>query len=88
MFHGYAAHGAGKKLEPFDFEPAALGPNDVEIAVTHCGICHSDIHLANNDWGISAYPLVPGHEVVGEVATIGSAVNSLKPGDRVGVGWL
>lgn len=88
MFHGYAAHGAGKKLEPFDFEPAGLGPNDVEIAITHCGICHSDIHLANNDWGISAYPLVPGHEVVGEVATTGSAVNSLKPGDRVGVGWL
>ncbi|MEO7648153.1 MAG: NAD(P)-dependent alcohol dehydrogenase, partial [Gemmatimonadaceae bacterium] len=88
MFHGFAAKGAGKKLEPHDFESAPLGPNDVEIAVTHCGICHSDVHLVNNDWGISAYPLVPGHEAVGEVSAVGSAVKSLKTGARVGVGWL
>lgn len=88
MFHGYAAQGPGKKLESFDFEAAPLGPSDVEIAVSHCGICHTDVHLVNNDWGLSAYPLVPGHEAVGEVSAIGSAVKSLKPGDRVGVGWL
>lgn len=88
MFHGYAAQGPGKKLESFDFEAAPLGSTDVEIAVSHCGICHTDVHLVNNDWGLSAYPLVPGHEAVGEVSAIGSAVKSLKRGDRVGVGWL
>lgn len=88
MFHGYAATGAGKKLEQYDFEPSPLGPNDVEIAISHCGICHSDVHLVNNDWGLSAYPLVPGHEAVGEVSAVGSAVKSLKIGSRVGVGWL
>lgn len=87
MFHGYAAQGPGKRLEAFDFEPAPLGANDVEIAISHCGICHSDVHLVNNDWGLSSYPLVPGHEVVGEVSATGSAVKSLKSGDRVGVGW-
>lgn len=88
MFHGYAAQAPGQQLQPYDFEPTPLGPNDVEIAVTHCGICHTDIHLVNNDWGLSAYPLIPGHEVVGEVTAAGSAVKSLKPGARVGVGWL
>lgn len=88
MFHGYAAQAAGQQLQPCDFEPAPLGPNDVELAVSHCGICHSDIHLANDDWGISAFPLIPGHEVAGEVAAVGSAVKSLKRGDRAGVGWL
>lgn len=88
MFHGYAAAGPGMRLEPYDFEPAPLGPEDVEIAVTHCGICHTDVHLVNNDWGLSAYPLVPGHEAVGEVSAAGSAVKSLRRGDRVGVGWL
>ena len=88
MFHGYAAQGPGKELESFDFEAPPLGANDVEIAVSHCGICHSDVHLVNNDWGLSSYPLIPGHEAVGEVTTVGSAVKSLKPGARVGVGWL
>lgn len=50
MFHGYAAEAPGQQLQPYDFEPTPLGPNDVEIAVTHCGICHTDIHLVNNDW--------------------------------------
>lgn len=88
MFHGYAAAAAGGNLAPHDFEPPPLGPNDVEIAVSHCGICHSDVHLVNNDWGLSSYPLVPGHEAVGEVAAVGAAVKSIKPGARVGVGWL
>jgi alcohol/geraniol dehydrogenase (NADP+) len=59
----------------------------VEIEITHCGICHSDIHLISNDWGISQYPFIPGHEVVGKVAAVGSGVRSLAVGDRVGLGW-
>jgi uncharacterized zinc-type alcohol dehydrogenase-like protein len=86
-FHGYAAHEAGKALEPYSYEPRPLGPGDVEIAISHCGICHSDLHLVNNDWRISGYPLVPGHEVIGTVVEAGPAVRNLKPGQRVGVGW-
>jgi uncharacterized zinc-type alcohol dehydrogenase-like protein len=85
-FHGYAAHGAGKALEPFSYEPRPLGPGDVELAISHCGICHTDLHLVNNDWGMSRYPLVPGHEIIGTVVETGPAVRGLKPGQRVGVG--
>jgi alcohol/geraniol dehydrogenase (NADP+) len=79
--------GERQSLQPFSYEPAALGPFDVEIGITHCGICHSDLHLIDNDWGISAYPLVPGHEIVGKVARRGSQVTHLEAGTRVGVGW-
>ncbi|MCZ6826922.1 MAG: NAD(P)-dependent alcohol dehydrogenase [Gammaproteobacteria bacterium] len=65
-----------------------LGPMDVELRVIACGLCHSDLHLINDDWGISEYPLVPGHEVVGRVVAAGEAVNGLAVGQRVGVGWL
>jgi uncharacterized zinc-type alcohol dehydrogenase-like protein len=83
----YAAMSAGERLQPYRFTPPDLGPNDVEIAVTHCGICHSDLHLIEDEWGMSAYPLVPGHEVVGTVTQAGSGVSGLTPGQRVGVGW-
>jgi uncharacterized zinc-type alcohol dehydrogenase-like protein len=83
----YAAKAAGKRLEPYSYDPPALGPHDVEIAVSHCGICHSDIHLIDNDWQISAYPLVPGHEVVGTVTRAGADVKGPAVGERVGVGW-
>jgi uncharacterized zinc-type alcohol dehydrogenase-like protein len=86
-FHGWAATSAKTALVPFSYEPAELGPNDVEIAVSHCGICHSDLHLVDNGWNISKYPFVPGHEVVGRVVAVGSAVTHLAPGQRVGVGW-
>jgi len=76
----------GKALEPFSYEAKELGAKDIEIAITHCGVCHSDVHLIDNDWGISSYPLVPGHEIVGTVAAVGSEVNALKVGQRVGVG--
>jgi uncharacterized zinc-type alcohol dehydrogenase-like protein len=69
------------------YAPDALGPNDVEIAITHCGLCHSDLHLIDNDWRTSRYPLIPGHEVVGTVAAKGDLVSHLEVGDRVGVGW-
>jgi len=82
-----AARAARGPLEPFEYEPAPLGDHDIEIRISHCGICHSDVHLVDDDWGISAYPLVPGHEVVGHVAAAGRHVSHLAVGDRVGVGW-
>ena len=72
---------------PFHYDPGALGPQEVEIEITHCGICHSDLHLISNDWGISQYPFVPGHEIVGTVAAAGAGVRSLEVGQRVGLGW-
>lgn len=83
----YAALSAGSALEPWVYESAPLGEEEVELAVTHCGICHTDLHLIDNDLGLSTYPLVPGHEIVGMVTRIGSAVRHLAPGQRVGVGW-
>jgi uncharacterized zinc-type alcohol dehydrogenase-like protein len=71
----------------FRYDPGELGPAQVEIEITHCGICHSDIHLISNDWGLSQYPFIPGHEVIGKVAAVGSSVHSLQEGQRVGLGW-
>ena len=87
MIDAYAAMRAGASLEPFQYSPNELGSMAVEIAISHCGICHSDLHLIDNDWGVSAYPLVPGHEIVGIVTGIGNAVRHLRIGQRVGVGW-
>ncbi len=84
---GLAAHAAGAELLPFHYDPGPLGPQEVEIAITHCGICHSDLHLISNDWGISQYPFIPGHEVIGTVAALGDRVHSLAVGLRVGLGW-
>ena len=82
----YAATESGKSLEPFQYEPKELGPKDIEVTITHCGICHTDVHLIDNDWGISSYPVVPGHEIVGVIAAVGSEVSTLDVGQRVGVG--
>ncbi len=87
MINSFAAFQPKSKLEPFSFENKEIGVNEVEIQITHCGICHSDIHLIDNDWMISKYPLVPGHEVIGNIISIGSNVTGLKIGQRVGVGW-
>ena len=73
-------------LQPFSFERREVGPHDVLITITHCGICHSDIHQARNEWGWSIFLMVPGHEIVGIVAQAGPEVKTLKTGDRVGVG--
>ena len=81
-----AALAAKQSLKPFSYQPDALGPHDVEVTITHCGIC-SDVHLIDNDWGVSAYPLVPGHEIIGTVSALGREVEHLKTGQRVGVGW-
>ena len=86
-FHAYAAHSKKSALKPFVYEPAPLGPHDVEIRISHCGICHSDVHLVDGDWGMGSYPMVPGHEIVGTVAAVGPEVRHLEAGQRVGVGW-
>lgn len=85
--HAQAARAAKSALSPFDYEAADLGPNDVEIAIAFCGICHSDLHLIDDDWHLSSYPLVPGHEIVGRVEAIGPSVSHLAVGQSVGVGW-
>lgn len=87
IIHAMAVHEAGKSLSPWEYECPELGPNDCLVQVETCGICHSDLHMMDNDWGISNYPLVPGHEVVGKVVRTGEAVRHLRKGDRVGVGW-
>ena len=87
QIQGLAAHAAGAELLSFKYDPGELGPREVEVAITHCGVCHSDLHLIANDWGISQYPFIPGHEVVGKVAAVGAEVLSLAVGQRVGLGW-
>lgn len=83
----FAAMAAKQILQHYEYEPQPLGQHDVEVAITHCGICHSDIHLIDNDWQSSIYPLVPGHEIVGTVARKGDLVGHLDIGQRVGIGW-
>jgi len=87
-FEAYASLKSGEKLQKWEYEPAALGRNDIEIEITHNGLCHTDIHMRDNDWNLSTFPLVAGHEVVGKVTQIGEDVTSLNIGDRVGVGWI
>ena len=88
MIRAYAAQEKGGKLEPFDYDPGILGDEDVEIEVEYCGICHSDLSMLDNDWGLTTYPFVPGHEVVGTIAALGAKVKELKLGQRVGLGWF
>lgn len=83
---GYAAKSAKKPLEPFSFNRRDPGPHDVAIDIKYCGICHSDIHQARDEWGGSIFPMVPGHEISGVVVGVGGSVTKFKPGDRVGVG--
>jgi uncharacterized zinc-type alcohol dehydrogenase-like protein len=88
MIKAYAAQAPGTELQPFEYEPGLLRDEEVEVQVEYCGICHSDLSMLKNDWGISQYPLVPGHEVVGVVTTVGPRVTKVKVGQRVGVGWF
>jgi alcohol/geraniol dehydrogenase (NADP+) len=87
MIHAYAAHKPGQALKPFEYEPDPLGDSDVEIQVEYCGICHSDLAMLDNDWGMSQYPLIPGHEVVGKISALGRSVHHLQLGQTVGLGW-
>lgn len=86
--HGYATQNADSPLAPFKFERRNPGPYDVQIAILYCGVCHSDIHQARNEWGNAAYPMVPGHEIIGKVTALGKDVTGFKIGETVGVGCL
>lgn len=85
--HALAAHAPGESLRPFEYETGPMNGHDCLIRVAACGLCHSDIHVVDNDWGGPTYPMVPGHEAVGLVVEAGPLVTHLKIGDRVGVGW-
>ena len=85
---GYAAQNAKAPLAPMQFNRRAPRPDDVAIEVLYCGVCHSDIHQARNDWGFATYPLMPGHEIIGKVTAIGDKVTTHKVGDLVGVGCM
>lgn len=84
----YAAYDASGDLKPYDFNRREVSPKDVQIDILYCGVCHSDIHMAHNDWGFSTYPLVPGHEIIGRVKCIGEDVKDFSEGQLVGVGCM
>src|SRR5215204_5687250 len=83
---GYVVKKAKANFELFKFERREPGLHDVHIKILYCGVCHSDIHQARNEWGNSIYPMVPGHEIVGRVARVGAEVSKFKEGDVAGVG--
>jgi alcohol/geraniol dehydrogenase (NADP+) len=84
----YAAHAQGQPLQPYEFDPGPLRDDQIEIKVSYCGVCHSDLSMLDNEWGQSRFPLVPGHEVAGTVIAVGARAKCFKPGDRVGLGWF
>ena len=85
---GYAVQSAESPVAPFTFDRREPNPHDVQIEIQYCGVCHSDIHQARNEWGNSHYPMVPGHEIVGRVTSVGAHVKKFKVGDLAGVGVL
>jgi uncharacterized zinc-type alcohol dehydrogenase-like protein len=84
----YAALSATTPLVPFQFDRRELRPDDVQIEILYCGVCHSDLHQARNEWGNAMYPMVPGHEIVGKVARVGTNVKNFKVGQLAGVGVM
>nr|WP_298379642.1 NAD(P)-dependent alcohol dehydrogenase [uncultured Halomonas sp.] len=84
----YAAHAADQPLAPFNFERRQPRKDDVAIEILYCGVCHSDLHFARNDWGVTRFPIVPGHEIVGRVTAVGDEVSRFQAGDLVGVGCM
>ncbi len=85
--HAYAAHNVGEELQPFTYDLPELDHEHVDIKVHYCGLCHSDLSMLDNEWGMTQFPFVGGHEVVGEVTAVGKEVKNLKVGDIVGLGW-
>jgi uncharacterized zinc-type alcohol dehydrogenase-like protein len=85
---GYSVSGAHEKFKPIAYELRDLGPEDVRIKIAFCGVCHSDVHQARDEWGGAVFPLVPGHEIVGEVEAVGSKVTKVHVGESVGVGCM
>jgi hypothetical protein len=88
MIRAWSAPSVGAKFEQISYDPGPMKGDDVEIAVTACGLCHSDMSLWEDEWGITQFPLTPGHEVVGVITQVGDTVTHLKVGDTVGVGWF
>ncbi|OFW52635.1 MAG: hypothetical protein A2V75_08425 [Actinobacteria bacterium RBG_16_70_17] len=84
---GYSAQAPGERLKSVTYAAPVLKEDEVRVAVTHCGVCHTDIHAVDGDFGVFGFPMMPGHEIVGQVTELGAAVSGLKVGDRVGVGW-
>lgn len=84
----YAAHDAAAPLVPFAISRRPPGPADVEIDILYCGVCHSDLHQARNEWGMTVYPCVPGHEIIGRVTRVGAQVRGFKPGDTAAIGCM
>ena len=84
----WAAAAPKAALTSFDYAPGVLGDEDVEITISHCGICHSDLSMLDNEWGNSSYPLVAGHEAIGTIAALGAHAKGLRIGQRVGLGWM
>jgi len=84
----WAADKKGAPLRVFEYDAGPLGPEQVEIAVEHCGVCHSDVSMLDNEWGDTAYPFVAGHEIVGTIRAVGAQVKGRSAGERVGVGWF
>ena len=85
---GYATKSPTSILEPFNFERRDPGPHDVLVDILYCGICHSDIHQARDEWGGSIFPMVPGHEIVGRVTRVGSQVSRFTVGELAGLGTI
>ncbi|MEB3754477.1 NADPH-dependent aldehyde reductase Ahr [Acinetobacter sp. MD2(2019)] len=87
QIRGYAALDKAQALVPHSFDAGELQPHQIEVKVEYCGLCHSDISMIDNDWGVSQYPLIAGHEVIGTIVRLGSEAKGLKLGQRVGIGW-
>ena len=90
-FKAWAAFNANEKLKPYEYTPEPLADDQIEVKVTHNGLCHSDIHMKNNDWSCTTYPFIPGHEIIGNVVAMGANAekhSGLNIGDRVGYGWI
>ncbi len=85
---GYASHAADKPLAPLGFARRDPGPEDVQIEILYCGVCHSDLHMARNEWKNSVFPVIPGHEIVGRVTKVGANVTKFREGDLAGVGCM
>src|SRR3546814_20866744 len=86
--HAYGAHAADQPLEPLQITRRAVGPDDVQINIAYCGLCHSDIHQVRSEWAGTQYPCVPGHEIVGRVSAAGAEAAGFQVGDLVGVGCI
>ena len=87
MVQAWAAMEPKQKLERYEYDARPIGPEEVEVEVETCGICHSDLSVVNNEWGISTFPAVPGHEIIGRIVAVGPYAKGVTIGQHVGIGW-